>query len=173
MLMAPALTIFYAKTLALSHANITIARFVLMAIGVTFSSFLWKKGLSQIGINRLIMWVLAGFGFFPLVLLLAQWNLSFLYFAFFIYGIAQAGSHLIWNLSGTIFAGEESSAPFTTVNVLMVGIRGAIGPILGGFLCDILGPIPILCLGSILAFTGIWAMGISSYELRTRKSLEH
>lgn len=158
MLMAPALTIFYAKTLDLSHANITIARFVLMAIGVAFSSFLWKKGLSQLGINRLIMWVLAGFGFFPVVLLLAQWNLSFLYFAFFIYGIAQAGSHLIWNLSGTIFAGEGNSAPFTTVNVLMVGVRGAVGPILGGFLCDALGPIPVLGLGAALAFAGIWVM---------------
>jgi len=155
MLMAPALSIFYVDTLQLSHANITVARLIFMGIGVVGSSFLWKKGLSKIGVNRLIVWVLFGFGLFPLSLLTAELHVFFFYLAFLLYGVAQAGSHLVWNLSGPIFSGDHDSSPFTTVNVLMVGLRGLVGPILGGVLCELLGPVPVLVVGGAMAFAGV------------------
>jgi predicted MFS family arabinose efflux permease len=167
MLMAPALSIFYVDTLQLSHASVAVARLILMGIGVAGSSFLWKKGLSRIGLNRLIVWVLVGFGLFSLSLLTAQLNLFFFYLAFLLYGIAQAGSHLIWNLSGTIFSGEQDSSPFTTVNVLMVGLRGLVGPILGGILCELLGPIPVLAIGGVMALLG----GAYMYKYRQQNKL--
>ncbi|MFI5334962.1 MAG: hypothetical protein ACHQT8_07385, partial [Chlamydiales bacterium] len=76
--------------------------------------------------------------------------------AHLIYGIAQGGSHLVWHLSGTIFAGEENSTPFTTVNVLMIGLRGAVGPLLGGLLCHSVGPIPVLLIGAMIGLFGGW-----------------
>ncbi len=156
MLMAPALSIYYADTLALSHTNITTARFIFMALGVAGSSLLWKKGLSHVPLLKLTSWVLVGFGLFPIALLLATADVWFLYLAFLIYGVAQAGSHLIWNLSGTLFSADQDSSPYTRVNILMLGLRGAIMPLLGGLLCYLCGPIPILLLGMILCFSGVW-----------------
>lgn len=154
MLMAPALSVYYADTLALTHTNITTARFIFMAIGVAGSSLLWKKGLSLAPLSKLMRWVLCGFGLFPIALLLATIDLWFLYLAFLIYGVAQAGSHLIWNLSGTFFAGDHDSSPYTRVNILMLGLRGAVMPLIGGVLCDLLGPIPVLFTGMFLCFYG-------------------
>jgi hypothetical protein len=142
--------------LNLSYSNITTARFIFMAIGVAGSSLLWKKGLGSVSLLRLTRWVLFGFGLFPIALLLAQIDLWFLYLAFFFYGVAQAGSHLIWNLSGTFFADTQDSSPYTRVNILMLGLRGAVMPLAGGLLCDLIGPVPILSLGVLLCFYGMY-----------------
>ncbi len=158
MLIAPALSVYYADVLNLSYSNIVIARFILMGIGVTASSLLWKQGLGQKSISHLTALILVGFAIFPLTLLFAQTNLFFLYLAFLFYGIAQAGSHLLWNLSGTLFAQNENSAPYSSTNILMVGIRGAIAPALGGLLCDLVGAIPVLVLGSTLSLFGVYFM---------------
>lgn len=155
MLMAPALSTYYADTLLLSYTNITTARFIFMAIGVAGSSLLWKKGFSHVPLLKLTSWVLFGFGLFPIALLLASMDLWFLYLAFFIYGVAQAGSHLIWNLSGTFFAADQDSSPYTRVNILMLGLRGAIMPLIGGLLCDLIGPMPVLITGMFLCFYGM------------------
>ena len=155
MLMAPALSAYYADTLSLSYTNITTARFIFMAIGVAGSSLLWKKGFSHVPLLKLTSWVLFGFGLFPIALLFAAMDLWFLYLAFFIYGVAQAGSHLIWNLSGTFFAADQDSSPYTRVNILMLGLRGAVMPLIGGLLCDLLGPMPVLITGMFLCFYGM------------------
>jgi MFS family permease len=156
MLMAPALSSYYVDTLKLSYSNITTARFIFMAIGVAGASLLWKKGLSHIPILKLTLWVLLGFGLFPVALLMAKIDPWFLYFAFFIYGIAQAGSHLIWNLSGTFFAAEHDSSPYTRANIMMLGLRGAVMPLMGGLLCDLIGPTPILLIGTFLCLYGAY-----------------
>lgn len=154
MLMAPAFSIFYVETLSLSHASISIARFIFMALGVLISSLFWKNYLQKTSINTFITNVLFGFGLFSAILLLASFNQLFLYVAFFLYGIAQAGSHLIWNLSGAMFAKEQDSSPYTCVNILMVGLRGLVVPFLGGILCKFCGPVPVMIAGTFLCFVG-------------------
>ncbi len=158
MLIAPALSLFYADDLSLSHADISIARFVLMGVGVALSSFLWRRGIEKVQIHRLTSWILIGFALFPLALMCAPYSKNFLYVAFFIYGIAQAGSHLLWNLSGTLFAAEGDSSPFSTTNILMVGLRGAVGPLLGGLLCNFCGTLPMLACGVLISLYGSWYM---------------
>jgi len=158
MLMTPALAVYYADELALSHLNIATARLILMGVGVVCSSLLWKRSMAEVPIFRLTSIILIGFGLFPLILLLAPYHLLFLYLAFFLYGVAQAGSHLLWNLSGTLFAAQEESSRFTTVGVLMVGLRGAVGPLLGGLLCAALGAKAMLLLGMGISFYGAWYM---------------
>ena len=158
MLISPVRSIFIADILPVSIADMALARCVFVGLGIAGSSLIWRKALELFGIHRLIVWILLGFGLFPLILLLASTHIAWFYFAHLIYGVTQGGSHLIWHLSGTIFAGDQNSTPFTTVNVLMIGIRGAIGPVLGGFLCNHLGPMPVLFIGSCLALAGTWAM---------------
>jgi MFS family permease len=158
MLMSPALSKYYAQTLSISHTDMAVARFVFMALGVAVTSYWWRKSLSKISILQLTLWILIGFGVFPLVLLLAQYHLSFLYLGFLVYGIAQAGSHLLWNLSGTLFSADQDSRPYTRVNLLMIGLRGAIFPLFGGLLCDLFGQIAVLYIGMSLCFLGAIAM---------------
>jgi hypothetical protein len=154
MLMSPSLSLFYVDVLSLSHAQITIARFVCMAFGVLAASFFWQKGLQRFHVNVLSAWVLAGFGLFALAVLLAEQHLLALFFAFFLYGVAQSGSHLVWNLSGPIFAKGNGSVPYTSVNLLMVGIRGLFFPLLGGALAAAFEPRAVISVGLILCFIG-------------------
>ncbi len=156
MLISPVRSIFIADVLPVTISDVALARCVFVGLGIAASSLVWKKALDLFGINKLIVWILLGFGLFPLILLLASTHLAWFYFAHLVYGVTQGGSHLIWYLSGTIYAGDQSSTPFSTVNVLMIGIRGAVGPVLGGFLCNYLGPMPVLFLGSGIALFGAW-----------------
>ncbi len=172
MFMAPALALFYADNLKLSHESICTARFGFMTLGVVVSSFLWKQGMEKFSLNRLMPWITIGFGLFPVVLLFTYFHPHFLNFAFLLYGIAQAGSHLVWNLSGTIFSQDKDSMPFTALNILTQGVRGMIVPLLGGILSSFLGAFPVLILGSLICFYGVFVMfknnnkmtGSSSYD---------
>ncbi len=155
MLINPALVIYYADTLLLSHERLTFARYIWMGFGVLMSTSLWRKALEKYSVIPLTRFILIGFSLFPFFLILAKTYFFFFYIAFLFYGVAQAGSHLLWHLSGTLFASEsESSSKYTGTNVLMVGIRGLIGPALGGVLVALLGPIPVLILGITICCLG-------------------
>ncbi len=158
MFIGPALSIFYADTLELSHKSYTYARYIFMSLGIIGSTPLWKKAVERYSLNQLIPWISLIFGIFPLVVIFSYFHKPILNSAFFLYGIAQAGSHLIWNLSGTVFAHDQDSNPYTALNILMQGLRGCIAPILGGFFTYLFGPLVVLVLGSILAFTSVWVM---------------
>jgi MFS family permease len=158
MLIAPARSIFAADFLPVSLADMTLARCVFVGLGMAGSSLIWNKALELFGIQRLTSWILIGFGIFPIFLLLSYVHISWFYLAHLYYGIAQGGSHLVWHLSGTIFAGDQNSTPYTTINVLMIGLRGAVGPILGGLLCDSMGPVPVLVAGAFIGLFGGWLM---------------
>ncbi len=158
MLTAPVRPIYTADLLSVSLADVTTARCVFVGLGMAGSSLIWKKALEIYGIHRLTGWILTGFAIYPLFLLLASQHISWFYLAHLAYGIAQGGSHLVWHLSGPIFAGSTNSTPFTIINVLMIGLRGSIGPLLGGLLCDAFGPVPVLVLGIAIALSGAWLM---------------
>jgi len=170
MLISPVKAIFSADLLSVSLADATIARYVYVGLGMAGSTLIWRKGLELFGIHRLATMILAGFGLYPLILLLSLYHPSWFYLAHLVYGIAQGGSHLVWHLSGTIFAKEENSTPFTTTNVLMIGLRGAVGPLLGGFLCEFLGPMPVLAVGSAIALSGAWLLERMRERVLTRSS---
>lgn len=166
MLIAPSLSLFYVDRLNLDHVQIITGRSILMGIGVVISSYFWKKALSKFNTSQLTFKILIGFGLFPLALALAPLDLNWFYLAFFFYGIAQSGSHLLWNLSGTLFAKEEDSSQFSRVNILMLGLRGIIAPALGGFLCKIFGPTPMLFVGALICFFGALYMKATSSSLQ-------
>lgn len=154
MLIAPSLAIFYADSLGLSHATVVTGRSILMGIGIVCSSYFWKESLKAKSITQLTCWVLIGFGLYPLFLIFASTHIVWFYLSFILYGIAQAGSHLLWNLSGTLFAKDKDSSPFSRINILMLGLRGAVAPAVGGILCHWCGPIPLFALGAACCLTG-------------------
>lgn len=154
MVIGPAKTIFFADKLHISIAHITLARCVFVSLGLAGSSLIWQLCLDRYGIQSITRVILLLFALFPLFILSAYWAPPLFFGAHFVYGIAQGGSHLVWHLSGPIFAQEQDSSLYTTVNILMVGLRGAIGPLLGGLLCDTLGSFPVLLFGATLAAFG-------------------
>lgn len=76
------------------------------------------------------------FGLFHLLLYMTVAQSSFLFLAYLIYGIAQGGSKLIWNLSGPMFSKDKDSVEYSRVNSLLVGLRGMVAPLCGAFLCS-------------------------------------
>ena len=172
MLTAPSLALFCAETLQLSHSNMVIGRSILMGVGIVASSHFWRHSLSKKPIISLTQWILLGFTLYPFFLVLSQFSIGWFYSAFILYGVAQAGSHLLWNLSGTLFVEGADSSAFSRVNILMIGLRGAVAPALGGLLCNFLGPTPVLLIGTVISLCGvIYAERIRSKSLiLTRRS---
>jgi MFS family permease len=170
MLALPALAIFFVDHLQLSHTEMTLGRYVFMGLGYVLFSPFWAKAFGKFSIHFLTAIACIGFGLYPLFCMLALFNHFLFFFALFLYGITQAGSHLIWNLSGTIFAKEKESSPFSAMNVLTIGIRGLFAPLLGGLLCQYFPNSLVLFLAAFICFIGSWLMFKKPQEdLQTEK----
>ena len=89
-----------------------------------------------------------------MLLLFSPFSLYFVYLAFIFYGLSQAGSRLLWHMSGPIFSNKEDSAKFSGVNICLVGIRGLIAPPLGGLFCAAFTPLATMSIGISLCLLG-------------------
>lgn len=158
MLIATALPLFFVDVLQLSHTNFATARSVCMGLGFAFSSALWARALSRFSIPRITAAICLGFAIFPLLLVLAPQSLTWLYLAYIVYGVTQGGSHIVWHLSGPLFAKNGDSSTFSGVNVVMVGIRGLIAPLASNVLCVFFGPQNVLLLGAFICLSGMLFM---------------
>lgn len=129
--------IYSVDVLNVSYQEITTAILVCQGFGYVLTSRVWGHQLHQVHIFKIMICVITCFVFFGIFILLTSFNLNFLYVAYFIYGIGQAGSRLCWNLSGPIFSKGENSTAYSSITILMVGIRGCIAPLLGITLCSL------------------------------------
>lgn len=154
MIIQPALPQFFMDVLNLSYTDLAIALSIWKGVGFALTSPLWGQWISRINIFKLSSQIFILMGLFPLFLIFAPTSVFWVYAAYLIYGIAQAGSHLVWNLSGPLFSKEKDSSLFSNVNVLMVGVRGCIFPPLGSFFCAFFGPVAVLGLGGFFCFFG-------------------
>lgn len=152
MLIQPALPIFAVDALGVSYMELAGAISIAKGLGFAISSFLWSRWIDNVNILRLSSIVSFSLSLFPLLLSLSMGGIAWFYLAYFWYGVGQGGSHLVWNMSGPIFSGKEDSSRYTGVNVVLVGLRGAVGPSLGGYLTILLGPVLVLWLGSLFCF---------------------
>jgi MFS family permease len=170
MIIQPALPLFFVDVLGLSYTDLAIALSICKGMGFASTSPVWGQWLSKVNFFNISGSVFVFMGAFPLLLLFAPFNVIWVYIAYFIYGIAQAGSHLTWNLSGTIFAKEEDSSLFSTVNVMTVGLRGAVIPPLGGLLCFWLGPLAVLGAGAVACFYGSFKIMSSTHLIEPQEA---
>lgn len=154
MLIMPALVLYSADDLSVTHVDVIVSRFVWMGLGFVLSTPFWRRSMSFEGIFKLTAAANFLFALAALAWIGAS-SAGFLFFvAYFLYGIAQAGSHLSWNLSGPLFAGKEQSSLYSTVNILTVGLRGLIIPWLSIILCSAVGTLPVMWLGCAFCFAG-------------------
>lgn len=152
MLIQPALPIFAVDALGVSYMELAGAISIAKGLGFALSSFLWARWIDKVNILKLSSIVSFSLSLFPFLLSFSMGSIVWFYLAYFWYGVGQGGSHLVWNMSGPIFSGKEDSSRYTGVNVVLVGLRGAVGPSLGGYLTVLLGPVLILWVGGLFCF---------------------
>lgn len=153
MLIQPALPLFAVDNLGITYLEMAAAVSIAKGLGFALSSPVWARWIDRVSILKLSSAVFLTVGLFPVMLSLSVWGgLVWLYLAYFWYGVGQGGSHLVWNMSGPIFAGKEDSSRYTGVNVVLAGLRGAVAPPLGGWLAVLCGPVQVLILGGALCF---------------------
>ncbi len=171
MVMQPALPVFFVDTLNLSYIEMGLALALCKGIGVALTTPFWAKLFRKIDIFRFSGLVTLAAVAFPLLLLVAPFHLSVLYFAYILYGAMQAGSELSWHMSGIIFAQEKESSAFSGTNVLMVGIRGCIVPALGAVVMSMTNSVVVMLFGGLLSLLSTWYLMHFSYSERQLKSL--
>jgi hypothetical protein len=121
-------------------------------IGFAMASPAWVKLFRKIDIFSFSGSVTVLATLFPFLLLGAQYHLVWLYLAYIVYGIMQAGSELSWHMSGPHFAKESDSSSFSGTNILLVGLRGCVVPMLGGILCALTNSTEVILIGAFLCF---------------------
>jgi MFS family permease len=158
MVIQPVIPIFFTETLHISYRDLLIAYSICKGLGFVLTSSLWSRALSYFSVGKFTTFVLIGFALFPLLIVASIAHPFWIYVAYFVYGIAQAGSHLIWHLSGPLFAEGEKSSRYSGVNIVMVGLRGAVGPPIGGLLVAFFGPIAVFIISSVCCISGLLAL---------------
>ncbi|MGL4348155.1 MAG: MFS transporter [Chlamydiales bacterium] len=174
MLVQPIIPLLLVDILNLSYMDMTIAFMICEGLGFCLSTSAWARALNKYPIYFVISLVCALFAVYIMCIfsVISFPLISFpsaIYIAYIIYGIASAGSHLAWNLSGAIFAKDESSMQFSSVNVVMVGIRGLIVHPLSGYLYFKLGlgAPSVFCLAIFICIIGT----IYAYSLLVSKKV--
>lgn len=152
MLIQPALPLFMVDMLGVSYLEMAAAISVAKGLGFALSSPIWARWINRANVFRLAGLVFLSVGLFMALLSLSVWSLAWLFAAYFCYGVGQGGSHLVWNMSGPIFAGKDESSRYTGVNVALVGLRGAVAPPCGSWLAVACGPLWVLAMGGALCF---------------------
>lgn len=169
MIVQPALPSFFVDTLHLSYTEMGCVIALCRAVG-SLSSPLWSRAISVLDFSLFSALVTLVAMFFPLCMLGAKTELAYLYLAYFLYGVMQAGSELSWHLSGMLFAKEQESSAFSTTNVLMVGVRGCFLPILGACLLTTYGAASVLWMGMGLSCAATCYF-LHTHTRRTREEM--
>ena len=171
MIIQPVIPIYFSSVLSIRKSDMMIAFCICKALGFVSTTPLWNKMIKKIAPSSFILFVLLGFALFSFFLIFSSISLHCIFLAYLIFGIAQAGSHLIWHLSGPMFSGEDSSSRYSGVNIVMVGIRGVIGPAFGGLLLLFMHPIYIFAFSMMLCVGGaLFYIATSASEEVTRES---
>jgi hypothetical protein len=159
MIMQPALPVFFLDCLHLSYAELALALSFCKGLGFVITSYFWRYILKNWPFYR-VCGLVPVFAFLFLSLLFSSlYSLKGVYLAYCMYGAMQAGSQLTWHLSGPIFSQQgEDSSPYSTLNILSVGLRGTIVPLCGAMICSYYGGIiNLLISGSLCIISFCWS----------------
>lgn len=163
MLVRPVYPIFMVDDLGITHIQMAMAIAASKGLGYVASSSFWSRAMERMPIHRVASMVSVAFALFPLLMIASKWALVWFYAAWFLYGVGQGGSHLVWSMSGPHFSEKEESSRYTGVGVVLAGLRGAVGPPLGTCLLGVWGAL------STFAFSGLLFLGSGLYLFRSSK----
>jgi predicted MFS family arabinose efflux permease len=150
MIMQPALPQFFIDTLELSFVEMGCAISLCKGVGVSLTSSLWARLFRKVNIFQLSALVTFFACLFPFFLLAASSHVALLYLAYIFYGVMQGGSEMSWHMSSLVFAHEKDSSMFSITNVLTVGLRGCVVPVLGSCLLPWINPLGVMLMGALI-----------------------
>ena len=145
---------YFVEDLDLSYTSVLVASCLCKGVGVIFSSPFWVKLFNRVGIFSFCYGIPIIAAIFPLLLIMAHIHLLFLFVAYLVYGVMQGGSELGWKMSGPVFSNESDSSPYSSINVLAVGVRGGIFPYLGAIIFLYGGTYLAMILGGAVCLSG-------------------
>ncbi len=153
-LVHPVLPLFFKEVLHLSYTQLAFATSLCKGVGFALTSPLWARWFNRLSIHAFNFHVTAAAGLFALILVFRGHQVGWIYIAYFVYGVMQAGSELSWHLAGPKFSQKEDSTLFTSVNVMMVGLRGCVAPFLGEWLFLSSNSTTVFFASALLCLTG-------------------
>jgi MFS family permease len=138
-IMLPVIPIYLVDHLHATYIEAAAAKGV--AFGgarIAFFSFFGQL-VDRMGPIRAGIRIFALLALFPLALAAAH-SMPPAYAAFALYGTGMAGVSIIWSLGSIHFAKDRDSAAYQGVHVTLVGVRGALGPLIGYVAMTAFGP---------------------------------
>lgn len=151
----PILPKYFDSQLGLSYTELTLAFSFCKGISFLISSPIWAKYTTRISLYRVNAIMNAFTCLFIVGLLSASFKVELLYAAYLCYGAMQGGSELTWNLSGPIFSKRGDSTPYSSLNMILVGIRGCICPFTGYLLFTYGGVVSVFAAAFSICFIGL------------------
>ncbi len=131
-LMQPVLPLYYKNHLHLSYQQLTLAFSFCKGISFLISSPLWAKYMRKISLYRMNAYMNVLTSLFVCgVLASSSFGTEWLYVGYLFYGAMQGGCELSLNMSGAIFSKKNDSTSYSSLNLLLIGVRGCICPFLG------------------------------------------
>lgn len=125
------LPIYFKNDLDLSYTQLTLAFSFCKGFSFLLTSSLWARFVNQVSLYRINCFVNLLICLFVIFIFLAKLHPGCLFLGYLIYGAMQSGNELSWNMSGPVFSKEKESTVFSSLNLLLVGLRGCIFPFLG------------------------------------------
>lgn len=165
MIIQPALPVYFVDRLHLSYTEMGVAITLCKGIGFALSSPVWARLMQKMNFFLFGAIIASIAALFPILLTAAQDHMIWLYLAYLAYGLMQAGNELSWNLSGPIFAKQNDSSPFSSVNVIAVGVRGIFIPSLGAFLLTQFGSPKVMLISTFLCVLATARMGLYTRKM--------
>lgn len=153
MIAHPATAIYFVKTLGLNYFQISFLFVVCKGCGSLVSSQAWGRLMNKIPMERFATITFILFALFIGLLPLGSFSYFVLPAAYFIRGVTQSAVHLLWHLSGPYYSGPKESASYSSVNLMLLGLRGLFAPALGAALCLLITPLGALGLSSMLCIS--------------------
>lgn len=151
----PIIPIYFKETLNLSYTQLTFAFSLCRGISFIVSSPIWVHWSKRISLYFLNSAINLFSCLFIAFILFSKGDVNWLFLAYLMYGIMQAGCELSWNLSGPIFAENKESTLYSSVNLALVGLRGCICPFLGQLIFLYSNSFTVFVFAGLLSFISL------------------
>ena len=173
MIMQPILPIFTVDVLQLSYTELVIAISVCKGIGFALTTRVWASFFNRVNIYFLTFVMCFFAMLFPVFMMIASIHWLWVYVAYFIYGMMQAGSELCWNLSGPRLR-KKRIAPLSRESMLCLSaLEVAWDPFLGSFLGVLTNSYLPLMIGGGFCLLGAFFALFSARKFAPEESLKN
>jgi predicted MFS family arabinose efflux permease len=149
------LPLYFKNELNLSYTELGLAFSFCKGLSFMLSSPIWNQLTKRISLLRLNCYAALFTSLYFLFLLFSSFAIELLFIAYLAYGTMQGGNELSWHLSGPAFSRNQESTLYSTLNLLVAGIRGALCPILGCIIYETAGFTPLFIAAIATTLSGV------------------